>query len=124
MLRVQLGYLTLKLTMADTQGDTQAAQLLNLLHEFNNSFRQDRRRTIHDIAEEVGIRYGTCQRVLTEELAPNFGENRPGCFTMTTPRHTIPSSPSSFWRKTKELSSPTHRTPLIWHPLTSPYFKK
>ena len=30
--------------------------------------RQDRRRTIHDIAEEVGIGYGTCQRVLTEEV--------------------------------------------------------
>jgi len=30
--------------------------------------RQDRRRTVHDIAEEVGIGYGTCQRVLTEEL--------------------------------------------------------
>jgi len=30
------------------------------------SVRQGRRRTIHDIAEEVGIGYGTCQRVLTE----------------------------------------------------------
>ena len=30
--------------------------------------RQVRRRTIHDIAEEVGIDYGTCQRILTEEL--------------------------------------------------------
>jgi len=30
--------------------------------------RQDRRRTIHDIAEEVGIGYGTYQRVLTEEF--------------------------------------------------------
>jgi len=30
--------------------------------------RQDRRRTIHDIAEEVGIGYRTCQQVLTEEL--------------------------------------------------------
>ena len=29
--------------------------------------RQDRRRTIHAIAEEVGIGYGTCQRVLMEE---------------------------------------------------------
>jgi len=29
--------------------------------------RLDRRRTIHDIAEEMGIGYGTCQRVLTEE---------------------------------------------------------
>jgi transposase len=30
--------------------------------------RQDRRRTIHDIAEEVEIGYGTSQRVLTKEL--------------------------------------------------------
>jgi len=29
---------------------------------------QDRRWTIHDIAEEVGVGYGTCQLVLTEEL--------------------------------------------------------
>jgi response regulator of citrate/malate metabolism len=37
------------------------AQIQELVH-------QDRRRTIHDIAEEVGIGYGTCQRVLTKEL--------------------------------------------------------
>jgi len=30
--------------------------------------RQDRRRTIRDIAKEVDVGYGTCQRVLTEEL--------------------------------------------------------
>ena len=30
--------------------------------------RQDRRLTIRDIAEEVEVGYGTCQRVLTEEL--------------------------------------------------------
>jgi hypothetical protein len=30
--------------------------------------RQDRRRTIHDIAEEVDIDSGTCQRVLMKEL--------------------------------------------------------
>ena len=30
--------------------------------------RQDRRRTIRDIAEEVKFGYGTCQRVLMEEL--------------------------------------------------------
>ena len=30
--------------------------------------RQDRCQTIHDTAAEVGIGYGTCQRVLTEEL--------------------------------------------------------
>jgi len=38
---------------------------------------QDRCRTIHDIAEEVEVGYGTCQQVLTEELvihhvAPKF----------------------------------------------------
>jgi len=30
--------------------------------------RQDRRWTIRDIAEEEGVGYGTCQRLLTEEL--------------------------------------------------------
>ena len=55
---------------------------------------------------------------------PNCGENRPGCFIMTTHRLTLPSSPSSFWRKTKLLLSPTHRTPLIWHPVTSSYSLK
>jgi hypothetical protein len=59
-----------------------------------------------------------------EDVAPNFAENRPGCFTMTTSRLTLPSSPSSFWRNTKRLSSPTHRTPLIWHPVTYSYFQK
>jgi hypothetical protein len=33
-----------------------------------------------------------------EDVAPNFFENRPGCFNTTTPRLTLPSSPSSFWR--------------------------
>jgi hypothetical protein len=47
-----------------------------------------------------------------EDVASNFGENRPGFFTMTTPRLTLPSSPSWFWRNTKWVSSP--------HPLHSP----
>jgi len=64
--------------------------------------RQDRRRTIHDIPEEVGTGYGTCQRVLTEELRMH----NVAAFTMTTPRLTLPSSPTSFWRKTKWLSFP------------------
>jgi hypothetical protein len=37
--------------------------------------RQDRRRTIRDIAEEVGIGYGTCQRVLTKELGMHCSKN-------------------------------------------------
>ena len=51
-----------------------------------------------------------------EEVAPNFGENRPDCFTMTSPRLTLLSSSTSFGRKTRWLSSPTQQTPLIWHP--------
>jgi len=31
-------------------------------------FNQDRRRTIHDLCAEIGIRYGSCQRILTEQL--------------------------------------------------------
>ena len=38
--------------------------------------RQDRRRTIHDIFEEVGTGYGTCQRVLTEELGMHRVANK------------------------------------------------
>jgi len=32
------------------------------------SDNQDRRRTIHDLCAEVGIGYGSCQRILTEQL--------------------------------------------------------
>ena len=39
-------------------------------------------------------------------------------------RLTLPFSPTSFWQKAKLLSSPTHRTPPIWHPVTSSYFQK
>jgi hypothetical protein len=58
-----------------------------------------------------------------EDPSPNFAENRPGCFTMTTARLKLPSSPGSFRRNTKWLSYPTHRTPMIWQPVTS-YFQK
>jgi hypothetical protein len=46
-----------------------------------------------------------------EDVAPNFGENRPGCFTMITPRPLLSSSPSTFWKNTKWLPSPTNRIP-------------
>jgi len=59
-----------------------------------------------------------------ENVAPNFGENRPDCFAMTTPPLTLLSSPTSFWRKTKWLSSPTHNTPLNWHRVTSSCLEK
>jgi hypothetical protein len=34
---------------------------------------------------------GDCMKTC-EDVAPNFGENRPWCFTTTTPRLTLPSS--------------------------------
>jgi len=53
--------------MTNTQGDAETAQFLKLAR-IQELVHQDRCQTIHDIAEEVGIGYGTCQRVLTEEL--------------------------------------------------------
>jgi hypothetical protein len=64
---------------------------------------------------------GDCVKTC-ENVTPNFGENRPGCFTMTTAHLTLPTSPSSFWRNKKWLSSPTHCTPLTWHSVTSSNF--
>jgi hypothetical protein len=110
-----------QLTMTNTQGDLKAAQLLELLHEF------DRRRTIQDIAEEVGIGYGTCQRDLTEESGMHRVAAKFVPMILTADQmqqRTLPSLPSSFWRKTKWLSFHTHLTPLIWHPVTSSYFQK
>jgi hypothetical protein len=66
---------------------------------------------------------GGCMKTC-EDVTPKFGENKRDCFTMETPRITLPSSPSSFWRNKNWLSSPTHRSPLIWHPVTSSYFQK
>jgi len=40
---------------------------------------------------------GDCVKTC-EDVAPNFGGNRPGCFTMKTSRLPRPSSSTSFWR--------------------------
>jgi len=73
-----------------------------------------------------------------EDVVPNLGENRPGWFTMTTHRLTLPSSPTSFWAKNKVAVIPhppyspdlapcdfflfgTLWLLLIWHPVTSSY---
>jgi hypothetical protein len=59
---------THQLTMTNTQGDPQAAQLLKMLHIFKQLVYQDQNWTIHDTAEEMGNGYGTCQQVLMIEL--------------------------------------------------------
>jgi hypothetical protein len=75
-------------------GRTTSCTTPETVTQIQQLIRQDRRRTIQDIADEVGIGYGTCQRVLTEELDMHrvaANKNGPDRFTMTTPRHTIPS---------------------------------
>jgi hypothetical protein len=65
-----------QLTMMNTQGDPQAAQLLKLAR-IQELIHQDRCRTIHNIAEEVGIGYGTYQWVRTKELGMHRVEGSP-----------------------------------------------
>jgi hypothetical protein len=48
-----------------------------------------------------------------EDVATNYGKNRTGCFAITTPSLTLPSSPSSFWPKNEMV--------LIPHPPYSPH---
>jgi hypothetical protein len=58
---------TNQLTMMNTEGDPTSCTTLETVARFQELVHQDRRRTIHDFTEEVGIGYGTCQRVLTKE---------------------------------------------------------
>jgi hypothetical protein len=89
------------------------AQIQELVH-------QDRCRTI---LGSTAMFRGDCVKTC-EGVTPDFSEDRPGCFTMTMSCLTLPSSPSSLWWKTKWLSSHTHLTPLIWHPMTCSCFQK
>ena len=38
------------------------------MEQVRAAVNQDRRRTIHDVCAEGGIGYGSCQRILTEQL--------------------------------------------------------
>jgi hypothetical protein len=94
--------------MTNTQGDPQVAQLL-LDARIQELVHQNRRRTIHDFAEEVGIGYGTCQGDLMEELGMHRVAVKfvPRILTADQKQQgKIPFSPSSFLRKTKWLSPP------------------
>jgi hypothetical protein len=39
-----------------------------MLKKFENSIHEDRRRTIHELADNDGINYGICQEILIENL--------------------------------------------------------
>jgi hypothetical protein len=52
---------------------------------------EDRRQTIHDVCNRVGLLYGSCQRILADELnmrRMGCGRTETGCCTMTIRMHT------------------------------------
>ena len=118
---------THQLTMTNTQGDPQAAQPPETVERIQQFIRQDRHRTIRDIAEEVGAGYGTCQRVLTEELGMHHVAAKfvPRILTADQKQQHI-----DVYTELRQLASDDETflsrviTPLIWHPVTSSYFLK
>ena len=52
----------------DRSGRPSTATTPSKVEELRAAVNQDRRRTIHDLCAEVGIGYGSCQRIVTEQL--------------------------------------------------------
>ena len=52
----------------DRSGRPSTATTPSKVEQVRAAVNQDRRRTIHDLCAEVGIGYGSCQRILTEQL--------------------------------------------------------
>ena len=82
--------------------------------------RRDRRLTIRDIAEEVEVSYGTCQRVLKEVLGMHSFAAKfvPRILTADQKQQRVNVLTHQFLAKNKIAIIPTHRTPLIWHHVT------
>jgi len=52
----------------DRSGQPSTATTPSKVEQVRAAVNQDHRRTIHDLCAEVGIGYGSCQRILTEQL--------------------------------------------------------
>ena len=52
----------------DRSGRPSTATTPSKVEQVRAAVKQDRRRTMHDLCAEVGIGYGSCQRILTEQL--------------------------------------------------------
>ena len=52
----------------DRSGRPSMATTPSKVEQVQVTVNQDRHRTIHDLCAEVGIGYGSCQRILTEQL--------------------------------------------------------
>jgi len=55
-------------TANDRSGRPSTATTPSKVEQVRTAVNQDRRRTVHDLCAEVGIGYGSCQRILTEQL--------------------------------------------------------
>jgi hypothetical protein len=49
-------------------GRTSTSKTTENVEEIRELINEDRRRTIHEIADMVGISYGVCQEIITENL--------------------------------------------------------
>jgi ribosomal protein S25 len=54
--------------MTNIQGDQAPVKQQKMLKKIRELIREDRRRTIHELADTAGISYGVCQEILTENL--------------------------------------------------------
>jgi hypothetical protein len=103
-----------QLAITNTQGDPQAVQLLK-----HKEF----------VPTGQTVNSGFHCWVL-QGLRENVRRSRPELWREQTraaspwQRLSIPPPPSRFWWNSKWMSSPAHRTLLIWHRVTSSYFQK
>jgi hypothetical protein len=77
--------------MTKVQGDQAPAERQKMLKNIRELINEGRRLTIHGLANTVGISYGVCQDILTENLniclvtpssllaRPHVPENHRGC---------------------------------------------
>jgi ribosomal protein S25 len=54
--------------MTNVQGDHAPAKRKKMLKKIRELIHEDHCRTIHELADTVGISYGVCQEILTENL--------------------------------------------------------
>src|SRR5215813_13745584 len=53
----------------DTHSGRQSTSTtLKMIAKVKQVIREDRRQTIHDVCNKLGLSYGTCQQILTDEL--------------------------------------------------------
>ena len=49
-------------------GRLSTCKTLEMIAKVRKVILEDRRQTIHDVCDRIGLSYGLCQRILTDEL--------------------------------------------------------